>query len=109
MMYLGVDLHRNLSHVVALDQAGELVLERRFGDSRSEFQRVFGELEPGPIEVAFEATYGWSWFAELLAGVGIEAHMAHPLATKAIAAGRGKNDAVRRPPARRSRIIMKSR
>jgi transposase len=94
MVYIGVDLHRNLSHVVALDQAGEVVLERRFGNSRTEFQRVFGELEPEPIEVAFEATYGWSWFAELLADAGIAAHMAHPLATKAISAGRVKNDAV---------------
>jgi transposase len=94
MVYLGVDLHRKLSHVVALDQAGEVVLERRFGNSRSEFKRVFGELEPEPIEVAFEATYGWSWFAELLADVGLPAHMAHPLATKAIASGRVKNDAV---------------
>lgn len=94
MVYLGVDLHRNLSHVVALDAAGDLVLERRFGNSRAEFQRVFGELEPEPIEVAFEATYGWSWFAELLADAGIAAHMAHPLATKAIASGRVKNDAV---------------
>jgi len=94
MVYLGVDLHRNLSHVVALDGAGEVVLERRFGNSRSEFQRVFGELEPEPIEVVFEATYGWSWFADLLADAGVPGHMAHPLATKAIASGRVKNDAV---------------
>jgi hypothetical protein len=32
--------------------------------------------------VAFEATYGWAWFADVLAHAGIEAHMAHPLATK---------------------------
>jgi hypothetical protein len=44
--------------------------------------------------VVFEATYGWSWFADLLADTGIPAHMAHPLATKAIAAARVKNDAV---------------
>jgi transposase len=94
MVYLGVDLHRNISHVVALDGVGEVILERRFGNSAHEFQRVFGELEPEPIEVAFEATYGWSWFAELLVDAGIEAHMAHPLATKAISSGRVKNDAV---------------
>ena len=94
MVYLGVDLHRNISHVVALDGVGEVILERRFGNSAHEFQRVFGELEPEPIEVAFEATYGWSWFAELLADAGIEAHKAHPLATKAISSGRVKNDAV---------------
>jgi transposase len=55
---------------------------------------VFGELEAEPIEVAFEATYGWGWFADLLADVGIPAHMAHPLATKAISSARVKNDRV---------------
>jgi transposase len=94
MMYVGVDLHRKRSHVVALDAAGEVVVSRRTGNAPSEFLRLFGELEPHPIEVVFEATYGWSWFADLLADAGIPAHMAHPLATKAISAARVKNDAV---------------
>jgi transposase len=89
-----VDLHRKRSHVVALDPAGEVVLSRRIGNAPGEFLRIFGELEPHPIEVVFEATYGWSWFADLLADAGILAHMAHPLATKAISAARVKNDAV---------------
>jgi transposase len=94
MVYVGVDLHRKRSHVVALDPAGEVVLSRRIGNAPVEFLRIFGELEPEPVEVVFEATYGWSWFADLLADAGIAAHMAHPLATKAIAAARVKNDAV---------------
>jgi transposase len=94
MVYIGVDLHRKVSHVVALDEAGETLLSRRFEHSREAFRRVFGELEPEPLAVAFEATYGWGWFADLLADAGIPAHMAHPLATKAIGAGRVKNDAV---------------
>ena len=94
MVYIGVDLHRKISHVVALDEAGSTILSRRFEHSPDAFRRVFGELEPEPITVAFEATYGWGWFADLLADAGIEAHMAHPLATKAIGAGRVKNDAV---------------
>jgi len=94
MVYLGVDLHRKLSHVVALDEGGTVVLERRFDHSPAAFARVFGELAPAPVSVVFEATYGWGWFADLLADAGIEAHMAHPLATKAISAGRVKNDAV---------------
>ena len=80
--------------MVALDESGEVLLSRRFGNDPAEFRRVFGELEPAPIEVVFEATYGWGWFADLLADAGIPAHMAHPLATKAISAGRVKNDAV---------------
>ena len=94
MVYIGVDLHRKVSHVVALDEAGATILSRRSNHSRDAFRRVFGELEPEPISVAFEATYGWGWFADLLADAGIEAHMAHPLATKAIGAGRVKNDAI---------------
>ncbi|MGO9179910.1 MAG: IS110 family transposase [Candidatus Limnocylindrales bacterium] len=94
MVYPGVDLHRKVSHLVPLDEAGEVLVSRRRSNGPAEFRRVFGELEPAPIEVAFEATYGWSWFADLLADVGVEAHMAHPLATRAIAAGRVKNDAV---------------
>jgi transposase len=94
MVYVGVDLHRKRSHVVALDPTGQVLVSRRIGNAPAEFLRIFGELEPQPIEVAFEATYGWSWFADLLADAGIPAHMAHPLATKAISAARVKNDAV---------------
>jgi hypothetical protein len=71
MVYGGVDLHRKRSHVVALDPTGEVVLSRRIGNAPAEFLRIFGELEPQPIEVVFEATYGWSWFADLLADAGI--------------------------------------
>ena len=94
MVYLGVDLHRKRSVVTALAEDGGVMLSRRIRSCPEDFQRVFGELEPWSISVAFEATYGWSWFADLLADAGIDAHMAHPLATKAIAAGRVKNDSV---------------
>jgi len=94
MVYLGIDLHRKRSHVVALDQAGQVLLSRRIGSRPDEFRRVFGELEPQPIEVAFEATFGWGWLADVLADAGIPAHMAHPLATKAISSARVKNDSV---------------
>ncbi len=94
MVYLGVDLHRKRSVVTALAEDGTVMLSRRISSCPEDFQRVFGELEPWSISVAFEATYGWFWFADLLADAGIEAHMAHPLATKAISAGRVKNDSV---------------
>jgi transposase len=94
MVYVGVDLHRKRSHVVALDDEGEVLASKRIDNEPEEFFRIFGELSPAPIEVAFEATYGWAWFADLLADAGIEAHMAHPLGTKAISSARVKNDAV---------------
>lgn len=94
MLAVGIDLHRRRSDVVALNEAGEVVLKRRMASSREGFSRVFGEMEDEPFEVVFEATYGWMWVADLLADAGIPHHMAHPLATKAITAARVKNDSV---------------
>ncbi len=74
MVYLGADLHRKLSHVAALDEGGTVVLERRFDHSPDAFRRVFGELAPEPFSVVFEATYGWGWFADLLADAGVKAN-----------------------------------
>jgi transposase len=94
MVYVGVDLHRRVSQVSAMDEKGEVLLTRRIRTEPLEFLRVFGELGPEPMSVAFEATFGWGWFAELLKDAGIAAHMAHPRDTKAIANARVKNDAV---------------
>ncbi|MHB8512088.1 MAG: IS110 family RNA-guided transposase [Actinomycetota bacterium] len=95
MLYVGVDLHRKQSHVAVLDEEGEQLANRRVrGNEPEEFFRIFGEFEPEHFKVAFEATYGWSWFADMLADAGIESHMAHPLACKAIASARVKNDSV---------------
>jgi transposase len=94
MVYIGVDLHRKRSQLAALDEDGELLFNRSVASEPDAFLRVFGELAPQPIEVAFEATIGWGWFADLLADAGVAAHMAHPLATRAIATARVKNDSV---------------
>jgi hypothetical protein len=72
MLYVGVDLHRKRSVVAALDEAGTPVLSRRIESRPEAFQRIFGELAPASLSVAFEATYGWSWFADLLADAGID-------------------------------------
>jgi len=94
MVYVGVGLHRKRSHVVALDDQGSKLLSRRIPNEPEESFRIFGELEPAPLNVVFEATYGWGWFADMLTEAGISARMAHPLATKAISSARVKNDAV---------------
>lgn len=96
MVYVGVDLHRKRSQVAVVNEAGEVLANRAVPTDGMEIMRVFGEVapRPTPISVAFEATFGWGWFADLLQDAGVEAHMSHPLATKAIASARVKNDAV---------------
>jgi transposase len=95
MLYVGVDLHRKTSQVAVVDEQGKLIFNRHARSDRDDLLRIFGEAGPNEsIQVAFEATYGWGWFADLLEDVGIPAHMAHPRANKAIASARVKNDAV---------------
>src|SRR5438128_1350091 len=96
MVYIGVDLHRKQSQIVAVSEVGELLTSRKVPTTGPDILRVFGEVapQPTPTSVAFEATFGWGWFADLLSDAGVEVHMAHPLATKAIANARVKNDAV---------------
>jgi len=94
MVYIGVDLHRKKSQVAAIDESGGLVFNRKVRTDPGELQQLIDELRPQRVEVAFEATFGWGWFADLLAELGVPAHMAHPLTTKAISTARVKNDSV---------------
>ena len=93
MNSVGIDLHRNRSHVAALADDGTKLLSRRIVNDSTTFLELLGELE-GESRVALEATYGWEWLAELLEDAGYELHLAHPLRTKAIASARVKTDAV---------------
>jgi hypothetical protein len=78
MNTVGIDLHRNRSHVAVIDGTGELSLSRRIVNDRETFLELLGGLE-GESQVAVEATYGWEWLAELLEDAGYEIHLAHPL------------------------------
>jgi transposase len=93
MNSVGIDLHRNRSHVAVIDEHGELALSKRIINGREAFLELLGGLE-GESQIAVEATYGWEWLAELLEDAGYDIHLAHPLRTRAIAAARVKTDAV---------------
>jgi transposase len=94
MVYIGIDLHRKRSQVAALDGNGELLFNRRVATRADELFKAIGDAGEEPVEVVFEATFGWGWLADMLAEAGIPTHMAHPLATKAISSARVKNDSV---------------
>lgn len=93
MNSVGIDLHRNRSHIAVIDEYGELSLSRRIVNDRDTFLELLGDLD-GESQIAVEATYGWEWLAELLEDAGYDIHLAHPLRTRAIAAARVKTDAV---------------
>jgi transposase len=93
MNSVGIDLHRNRSHIAVIDDEGTQTLSRRIANDPATFLELLGELE-GETQIALEATYGWEWLADVLQDAGYELHLAHPMRTKAIASARVKTDAV---------------
>jgi transposase len=93
MVYVGMDVHRKRTQVAILDESGCELTNRNVISDPVEIAKVLEGLEPG-TQVAFEAGYGWSWLAELLEDLSLEAHLAHPRGCKAIASAHLKNDKV---------------
>jgi transposase len=93
VLYVGLDVHRRRTQVAVVDEGGHELFNRNVANNPEKLAEVLVGAEPG-TPVAFEACYGWAWLAELLEDLGLETHLAHPAACKAIAFARLKNDRV---------------
>jgi predicted NBD/HSP70 family sugar kinase len=58
MNSVGIDLHRNRSHVAVIDEHGQQLLSRRIVNDRDTFLELLDAIE-GDSRIAVEATYGW--------------------------------------------------
>ena len=88
---VGIDLHRHRSVLVRMTESGERLGGVRINNDPYAFRSVLEDAGEHP-EVVLEATYGWYWAADLLAELGAEVHLAHPLGVKGFAYRRVKND-----------------
>src|SRR4051812_27907152 len=88
---VGMDLHRRRSVLVRMTEAGERLETVRIVNDPDRLAAVMARAGEAP-EVVLEATYGWYWAADTLAGLGVSVHLAHPLGVKAFSYRRVKND-----------------
>ena len=89
--YVGIDLHRQRSVVVVLDDDGSRVSWSRIDNSAVNLAREV--IAAGSdVEVAMEACWGWYWAADVIAECGVTLHLAHPLGIAGYANRRVKND-----------------
>jgi transposase len=88
---VGIDLHRHRSVLVRMTESGERLGGVRINNDPYAFRSALEDAGEHP-EVVLEATYGWYWAADLLAELGAEVHLAHPLGVKGFAYRRVKND-----------------
>ena len=89
--YVGIDLHRQRSVVVVLNEDGKRVSWCRIDNSPANLAREVSAAGPD-AEVAMEATWGWYWAADVIAETGARLHLAHPLGIAGYANRRVKND-----------------
>jgi hypothetical protein len=88
---VGIDLHRRRSVVVRMTGAGERLETVRISDDPECPRRVMARAGEAP-KVVREATYGWYWAVDALAGLGARVRLAHPLRVKAFSCWRVRND-----------------
>jgi hypothetical protein len=89
--FVGIDLHRRRSVIVRMTEAGEVLESTRILNDAERLASVLTRCGEAP-EVVMEATYGWYWAADVIAGTGARLHLAHPLGVKAFEYRRVKND-----------------
>jgi hypothetical protein len=75
---VGMDLHRRRSVLVRMTETGEHLETVRISNDPEYLQQVMARAGEHP-DVVLEATYGWYWAADTLAGLGAHVHLAHPL------------------------------
>jgi transposase len=76
--YVGIDLHRRRSVIVRKDASGKLLESVQIDNDPIALAEVVTRAGEEP-EVVLEATYGWYWAADVLAELGANTHLAHPL------------------------------
>jgi transposase len=76
--YVGIDLHRRRSVIVRKSADGELLSKIHIDNDPIALAAAVSAAGPKP-EVVLEATFGWYWAADLLAELGANVHLAHPL------------------------------
>jgi transposase len=89
--YVGMDLHRRRSVLVRMTETGDRLETVRIVNDPERLAAAMVRAGEAP-EVVLEATYGWYWAADALAGLGAHVHLAHPLGVKAFSYRRVKND-----------------
>lgn len=76
--FVAIDLHKRRSLIVRADENGERLETVRIDNDAVNLARVVAAAGEDP-EVVLEATCGWYWATDVLAEMGANVHLAHPL------------------------------
>jgi len=90
MHYIGIDHHRQYSHITLLDEKGKELKYGRVGNLRSELDNFLSGIKE--VKAVVEAGRSSYTMVDVLDDMGIEVRIAHPKEVKAIAKAKIKTD-----------------
>ena len=93
MNYIGIDLHKRIIVICALNDKREVIARKRFNNDQVEEMKDFFERQK-PFQAVFEATAAYDWFYELLDPLAERVLLAHPKHLRIIAESTKKSDKV---------------
>jgi transposase len=88
---MGIDHHKQYSHITVLDERGEMIKADRVGNTHKEVEVFLHDLD-GKIEGVIEAGYSHYTMVDLAESLGVRMKIAHPEQVKAIAKAKIKTD-----------------
>lgn len=93
-VFVGMDLHKSTSTFCAKTKDGDIVAERKTVTNPEEVKAFIHSLGKRDTALVLEPVSQWHYYADLIEGLGVEVHMAHPMRVKAIASARIKTDKI---------------
>ena len=90
MNYIGIDHHRQYSHITLLDEKGEKLKSGRVSNLRSELENFLSGIEE--VKAVVEAGRSSYTMVDLLDEIGIDVTISHPKEVKAIVEAKIKTD-----------------
>ncbi|MFH1945556.1 MAG: IS110 family transposase [Acidobacteriota bacterium] len=91
MNYMGIDHHKQYSHMTILDEKGDVIKAGRVLNRRQDVEEFVGGFHED-LRAVIEAGRATYTMVDLLEELGVDIKMAHPLQVKAIAQAKIKTD-----------------
>lgn len=95
-LFIGMDLHKNTSTFCAKNLAGQVIASQKILTDKNDVSRFINSLKEksNDLSLVLEPVSQWYYYADLIAGLSVDVHLAHPMKVKAIASARIKTDKI---------------
>jgi transposase len=95
-LFIGMDLHKNTSTFCVKSEQGKTIASQKVLTDRNDVARFINSLkeQSDNLSLVLEPVSQWYYYADLIEGLGVDVHLAHPMKTKAIASARIKTDKI---------------